>query len=135
MLGYRTCAILALSLAMTAAHPSRPSQASPPGTVAFEVTSIPRKHVPGRHRGEPVEFEMNALDANLKRAVYLHHKTTPYTVTVQGREAYAIFRQSGGRDILHVVVRPTDHNSCQATSAMSLLVVRGDSCSGAIMRP
>ena len=135
MLTYRTCAILALTLTMTAAHPPQPSRASLPGTVTFEVTSVPRKHVPGQIRGEPIEFEMNALNAQLKRAAQLHHKTTPYTVTVSGREAYAMFRQTAGRDILHVEVHPTDHNSCQSTAALTLLVVRGDSCSGAIMHP
>ena len=132
---HRTCAILALTLTMTAAHPSQPSQPRASATVTFEVTSVPRKYVAGQFRGEPIQFEVNALDASLKRAIYLYDKTTPYTVTVPGREAYAMFRQSGGRDILHVEVRPTDHNSCQATSALALLVVRGDSCSGAIMRP
>jgi len=130
----RTSVILALTLAMTAARPSQ-VPASPPGFVVFEVTSVPYKYVAGQIRGAPVEFAMHALGANLKRSVDFERKTTPYTVTLKGREVYAMFNQVGGRDILNVEVHPTANKGCQVTASISLLIVRGDSCGGTFMDP
>ena len=130
----RTSAILALPLWMTAARPSQ-VPVSPPGFVVFEITSSPYRYAPGQMRGGPVEFAMHTLGANLKRSVDFERKTTPYTVTLKGREAYAMFNQVSGRDILHVEVRPTSNKSCQVTSPISLLIVRGDSCGGTFMDP
>jgi hypothetical protein len=130
----RASAIHALTLAMTAAYSSR-VPLSQPRFVVFEVTSSPYRYAPGQIRGEPVEFAMHTLDANLKRSVDFERKTTPYTVTLKGREAYAMFNQVSGRDILHVEVRPTSNKSCQVTSPISLLIVRGDSCGGTFMDP
>lgn len=125
----RTHGILSLILAMTAARPSQ-VQVSPPGFVVFQVTSSPRRYSFGKIQGEPVEFAMHALGANLKRSVDFERKTTPYTVTLRGSEAYAMFTQIGGRDILRVEVSPTNKKSCEVTSPISLLIVRGESCGG-----
>ena len=134
MFRYRTCAILAISLMLTAAGPS-PLPVNPPAVVTFEVTSQARQYAPGPNRGEPIDFEVHALGGDLKNAVDYDRKTTPYNVTVRGREAYAMFRQLGGNDLLHIVVRPTGRKSCQATARLSFVVVRGDSCGGSTMRP
>ena len=130
----RTHAILSLTAAMTAARPSQ-APTSPPGFVAFVVTSVPYRATPGKFRGEPVEFAMHALGANLKRAGNFERKTTPYTVTLKGREAYAMFNQVGGRDVLHVEVYPTSNKGCQATSPIILMILQGDNCAGAISDP
>lgn len=65
MLRYRSCAILALPLTLTAARPTQPA-VNPPGVVTFEVTSLARKYAPGSNRGEPIEFEVHVLGADLK---------------------------------------------------------------------
>jgi hypothetical protein len=130
----RTSAIHTLTLAMTAAHSSHVPMRQP-GFLVFEVTSSPYRYTPGQIRGGPVDFAMHALGANLKRSVDFERKTTPYTVTLKGNEAYAVFTQVGGRDILRIEVSPTSKKSCQATSPIILLIVRGDSCGGTIMDP
>jgi hypothetical protein len=130
----RTHVILSLTMAMTAARPSQ-VPASPPGLVVFEVTSSPRRYTPGQIRGEPVEFAMHALGANLKRSADFERKTTPYTVTLKGHEVYAMFNQVGGRDVLHVEVYPTSNKGCQATSPIILLILRGENCGGTISDP
>ena len=134
MSSYHTYSILALTLAMTAARPSQ-VPVSPSGSVVFEVTSIPYRYVAGKNLGEPVEFAVHVLGGDLKRSVDYERKMTPFIVTVKGREAYAMFRQISGRDILNVEVRPTRSRGCQVTSSMSLLIVKGDSCGGTFMDP
>jgi hypothetical protein len=130
----RAFVVLSLTIAMTAARQSQ-VPVSPPGFVVFEVTSIPHRYTPGQIRGEPVEFAMHALGANLKRSVDFERKTTPYTVTLKGREVYAMFNQVGGSDILNVEVNPTSNKGCQVTAPISLLIVRGDQCGGTFMDP
>jgi len=134
VVSYRTYGILALTLAMTAARPSQPL-ANRPRELEFKVTSFPYKHMTGEGQGEPIEFEMRALDADLKNSTNIRRKTTPYTVTVKGNEAYVLFRTVSGRDLLHVEVRATDHRSCQSTAPIILLIVRGDTCGGLFMDP
>jgi hypothetical protein len=90
----RHSAIHIFTLAMTAAHSSR-VPLSQPRFVVFEVTSSPYRYAPGKIRGEPVEFAMHALGANLKRSVDFERKTTPYTVTLKGREAYTFMDPRG----------------------------------------
>lgn len=129
--------MLALTLTMTAARPTQLS-ANGSGFLIFEVTSlpIPAPYVVGK-AGDPVEFEVSALGANLKRTGTIGRKTTPSTVTVQGPDAYVMFHQISGtdRNMLRVEVHPTNHSSCGVNAWLSLLVVQGNSCGGSYMDP
>jgi hypothetical protein len=137
MFRYRLFAIPALTLTMTAAQSSNwpVAPVSPAGAVVFEVNSIPSRPVKGQMLGPPIEFSMHTLGEGLKRSVEFERKTTPTTVTVPGRDVSALFRQVSGNGIMHVEVRQTRNEGCQATASITMLVVRGDHCGGTIMDP
>ena len=137
MFRFRLFAIPALTLTMTAAQSSNwpVAPVSPAGAVVFEVSSVPYRYVKGQMLGPPIEFSVHALGAGLKRSVEFERKATPTTVTVPGRDVSALFRQVSGNGIMHIEVRPTRNKSCQVTSPVSMLIVRGDDCGGAFTDP
>ena len=98
----------------------------PAPEVTFTITSVE----PGRS----VQFEAQALGADLKRAIHIDRAGTPYTLHVLGREAYAVFHQLGGPGLLRVEVRPTMNREVASEAHTILFVVRGDSAGATISR-
>jgi hypothetical protein len=129
---YRNCALILLTLALTAAYRSAP-HAGLPESITIEVGSVAHHPRSGQFRGEPVEFAVVALGGDLKRKIDLTHRMTPFTVVVEGREAYAMFQQTGGTDMLSVEVRVSRNKSCQANAPVSFIVVRDGTCGAGYM--
>ncbi len=83
-------------------------------------------HVSSAAPNTTVEFDMRYFGAGIQDGNHGEHLTTPYDVTVPGKEIYALFRQTGGTGTMRVDVHGHHGVAGSATGAIGMIVMSGD---------